>query len=138
MDKRFSKTNGVEAYTGNELLVKGSLEGGINLLTGYPGSPVADVFEVAKSIAPYLKEHGILAQLANNEALAGARLNGSQMADLRSVAVMKSVGFNVAADSLATGTLAKTGHKGGAVIIVGDDPWTDSTQVPQDSRRLSD
>jgi indolepyruvate ferredoxin oxidoreductase len=138
MDKRFSQDSGVEAYTGNELLVKGFLEGGVNLITGYPGSPVADVFDVAQKISPYLKEHGILAELANNEALAGARLNGSQMADLRAVAIMKSVGYNVAADGLATGTLAKTGHKGGAVIVVGDDPWTDSTQVPQDSRRLAD
>jgi indolepyruvate ferredoxin oxidoreductase len=138
LDNRFLKTEGVEAFTGNELILKGALEGGVNLFTGYPGSPVADVFDAAQKIAPYLKERGILAEIANNEALAAARLNGSQMADLRAVAVMKSVGFNVAADGLFTGTLAKTGHKGGAVIVVGDDPWNDSTQVPQDSRRLSD
>ncbi len=138
MDKRFVRSQGREAFTGNELILKGSLEGGINLLTGYPGSPVADVFEAAHSISDYLKENGILAQLANNEALAGARLNGSQLEDLRAVAVMKSVGFNVAADGLFTGSMGKTGHRGGAVIVVGDDPWSDSTQVPQDSRRLSD
>jgi len=138
MDKRFLKGEGYEAFTGNELLLKGSLEGGISLLTGYPGSPVSDVFENASDLAGYLKEHGILAQLANNEALAAARLNGSQLEDLRAMAVMKSVGLHVAADGLATGNMGKTGHKGGALVVVGDDPWSDSTQVPIDSRRLSD
>ncbi len=138
MDARFTRSSGTEAFTGNELIIKGALEGGVNLITGYPGSPVADVFDVASSITPYLEERGIVAQIANNEALAAARLNGAQMADLRAMAVMKSVGFNVAADGLFTGTLAKYGSKGAGVIVVGDDPWNDSTQVPQDSRRLSD
>jgi indolepyruvate ferredoxin oxidoreductase len=138
MDPRFFRTEGIEAYTGNELIVKGALEAGIDLITGYPGSPVADVLSVAGQLAPYLKEHGIVAQLANNEALAAARLNGSQLTDLNAMAVMKSVGLNVAADGLATGTLAKRPGQGGALIVVGDDPWNESTQVPQDSRRLSD
>ena len=47
MDPRFSKTAGWEAFTGNELILKGALEAGASLLTGYPGSPVADVFDVA-------------------------------------------------------------------------------------------
>src|SRR5688572_9620333 len=128
MDQRFEKTSGREAFTGNELILKGALEGGAALITGYPGSPVADVFEAAQRIAPYLAGRGILAELAGNEALAAARLNGSQMAGVRAVAVMKSVGFNVAADGLFTGTLAKRQGTGGAVVVVGDDPWNDSTQ----------
>ncbi len=138
MDPRFLKEKGIETYTGNELIVKGGMEAGMNLLTGYPGSPVADVFEAAADVSPYLKEHGILAQIANNEALSAARLTGAQMAGLRAITVMKSVGFHVAADALVSGTLTKTGHKGAGVIVVGDDPWSDTTQVPVDSRRLSD
>ncbi len=138
MDDRFQKTQGWEAFTGNELILKGALEAGVSLLTGYPGSPVADVFEAAAKQAPYLRSLGCVAEIAGNEALAAARLNGAQMAGIRAMAVMKSVGFNVAADGLFTGTLALHGHRGGGVIVVGDDPWNDSTQVPQDSRRLSD
>ncbi len=138
MDPRFVKDKGVETYTGNELILKGGLEAGMALLTGYPGSPVADVFEAAANAAPYLKEHGILAQIANNEALSAARLNGAQMAGLRAVAVMKSVGFHVAADALFSASLLKKDHKGAGVIVIGDDPWSDTTQVPVDSRRLSD
>ena len=42
-DPRFLAESGREVFTGNELLVKGALEveGGVHLLTGYPGSPVA-------------------------------------------------------------------------------------------------
>ncbi|HEY5039639.1 MAG TPA: 2-oxoacid:acceptor oxidoreductase family protein, partial [bacterium] len=64
--------------------------------------------------------------------------NGAQMAGLRAIAVMKSVGFHVAADALISGSLAKKDHKGAGVIVIGDDPWSDTTQVPVDSRRLSD
>jgi len=138
MDPRFVKDKGVETYSGNELILKGGLEAGMALLTGYPGSPVADVFEAAANASPYLKEHGILAQIANNEALSAARLNGAQMAGLRAVAVMKSVGFHVAADALFSASLLKKDHKGAGVIVIGDDPWSDTTQVPVDSRRLSD
>lgn len=137
-DPRFQKQQGREVFTGNELILKGALEAGVDLLTGYPGSPVADVFDAAMKQAPTLKAYGMLAEIAGNEALSAARLNGAQLAGLKAMAVMKSVGFNVAADGLFTGTLAKQGHRGGGVIVVGDDPWNDSTQVPQDSRRLSD
>ncbi|HXC62798.1 MAG TPA: hypothetical protein VNZ67_00505, partial [bacterium] len=60
MDPRFLKSEGWEAFTGNELILKGCLEAGVNLLTGYPGSPVADVFDVAMRQADGLRRHGLL------------------------------------------------------------------------------
>jgi indolepyruvate ferredoxin oxidoreductase len=135
MDDRFTQESGTNVYTGCELLVKGVLEGQVNLLTGYPGSPLAEVFDVIKSNAGLLKEHGILAQIGNNEALSIARLNGSQMANLRAAAFMKNVGMHVASDALAISNMA--GTTGGAVVVVGDDTWGSSTQVPADSRFLA-
>ena len=135
MDNRFTQESGTNVYTGCELLVKGTLESQVNLLTGYPGSPLAEVFEVIQSNAALLKEHGILAQIANNEALSVARLNGSQMANLRAAAFMKNVGMHVASDALAISNMA--GTTGGAVVITGDDTWGASTQVPADSRFLA-
>ncbi len=138
IDPRFQKTHGIEAFTGNELLVKGALEAGVGLITGYPGSPVSDVFDVLHDIAPYLAERGIVAQIANNEALSTARLNGARQAGLRAMAVMKSVGLHVAADALAVGNLMETRKPdGGAVVVVGDDPWNETTQINSDSRFLS-
>lgn len=138
VDPRFLKTQGSEAFTGNELLVKGALEAGVALITGYPGSPVSDVFDVLHDVAPYLAERGVVAQIANNEALSTARLNGARQAGLRAMAVMKSVGLHVAADALAVGNLMEIRKpEGGAVVVVGDDPWNETTQINSDSRFLS-
>ena len=134
MDERFTQASGTHVYTGCELLVKGALESGVSLLTGYPGSPIAEVFDVIEQNAELLKTNGIVAQIANNEALSIARLNGSQMVDLRAITFMKSVGLHVASDSLAISNLA--GTTGGAVVVIGDDTWSHSTQVPADSRFL--
>ncbi len=137
MDSRFRQDRGVQVYTGCELLLKGALEGKVSLLTGYPGSPIADFFNSARTVKDLLKDKGILFQVANNEALAAARVNGSQMDDIKAVVAMKSVGAHVASDGLALGNLSKSSHKGGALIVIGDDPWSESTQVPSDSRFLA-
>ena len=137
MDPRFSEESGVGIYTGNELLVKGALECGIGEITGYPGSPLAELFNTLAGIRELLEEFGIAAQIANNEALAAARLNGAQMASVKAMAVMKSVGMHVAADGLALGNMAGAARDAGALVVVGDDPWSESTQVPADSRFLS-
>lgn len=139
VDPRFTKAFGIEVFTGNELLVKGCLEtvGGTHLWTGYPGSPVAGFFDTASEIHELLAEQGIRATMANNEALSAAMVNGSQMHGLRAISVQKSVGVHVAADALALGNLVGAHPEGGAVIVLGDDPWSDSTQVPADSRYIA-
>ncbi len=138
VDPRFLKEEGTEVFLGNELLVKGLLEteGGTHLWTGYPGSPVSGFFDCVEAIAEIPKQYGISAVLANNEALSAAMVNGSQMHGLRAMCVMKSVGLHVATDALAIGNLAGAHPDGGVVVVMGDDPWSDSTQVPADSRFL--
>jgi len=140
IDPRFLRETGSEVFDGNELLVKGLLEtpGGVHLITGYPGSPIAYFFDTLEALGPLLNEKGMVAKIANNEALAVAMVNGSQTLGLRSIAAMKNLGVHVAADALALGVLAGTKDDGGAVIICGDDPWSDSTQVPADSRFLAE
>jgi indolepyruvate ferredoxin oxidoreductase len=138
VDPRFLKEEGTEVFLGNELLVKGLLEteGGTHLWTGYPGSPVSGFFDCIEAIQEIPKQYGISAVLANNEALSAAMVNGSQMHGLRAMCVMKSVGLHVATDALALGNLAGAHPEGGVVVVMGDDPWSDSTQVPADSRYL--
>jgi indolepyruvate ferredoxin oxidoreductase len=137
-DPRFLADSGREIFTGNELLIKGAFEteGGVHLLTGYPGSPVAGFFDIMGDLADLLKAKGIRAFQANNEALGVAAMNGSQMAPCRALVAFKSVGTQVASDALALGNLAGSHPQGGAVVISGEDPWCDSTQVPADSRFL--
>jgi indolepyruvate ferredoxin oxidoreductase len=138
VDPRFLKEEGTEVFLGNELLVKGLLEteGGTHLWTGYPGSPVSGFFDCIEAIQEIPKQYGISAVLANNEAISAAMVNGSQMHGLRAMCVMKSVGLHVATDALAIGNLAGAHPDGGVVVVMGDDPWSDSTQVPADSRFL--
>src|SRR5215218_10257707 len=125
IDPRFLAESGREVFIGNELLVKGALEtdGGVHLMTGYPGSPVAGFFDVLGDISELLKTKGVRAFQANNEALGVAAVNGSQMAPCRSIVAFKSVGTHVAADALALGTLAGAHPEGGALVISGEDPW---------------
>jgi len=139
VDPRFLTGEGPEIFTGSELVLKGALEteGGVHLLAGYPGSPIAGFFDSMLYIRELLLEKGIRAAINNNEALAGAMLNGSQTVGCRAMITMKSVGVHVAADSLALGNLAGAHRQGGAIVVYGDDPWSDSTQVPADSRFIS-
>ena len=144
IDPRFIQDTGPAIFTGNELLVKGALEteGGVHLLTGYPGSPVAGFFDTLEAIAPLLNEHGVVAKMSSNEALSVAMVNGAQMVGGRAITAFKSVGLHVAADALALGVLAGTqthdGSTSGGLVVCGDDPWSDSTQVPADSRFLAE
>ncbi len=139
VDPRFLTSDGPEVFTGNELLVKGCLEteGGVHLLGGYPGSPVAGFFDTISQIKDLLNAHGVHAVINNNEALAAAMLNGSQTLPVRAIITMKSVGVHVAADALALANLAGAHPEGGAIVVYGDDPWSDATQVPVDSRYIS-
>jgi indolepyruvate ferredoxin oxidoreductase len=138
IEARFLADGGREIFTGNELLIKGALEaeGGVHLLTGYPGSPVAGFFDVMGDIADLLKSKGIRAFQANNEALGVAAVNGSQMLPCQAIVAFKSVGTHVASDALALGNMAGAHPQGGAIVVSGEDPWCDSTQVPADSRFL--
>src|SRR3954470_16590736 len=98
IDPRFLVESGTEIFSGAELLLKGCLEtpGGVGLLTGYPGSPVANFFDSCHDIAELLSQHGVAAKMANNEAISVAMLNGAQMVGVRGIAVFKSVGLHVA------------------------------------------
>src|SRR4028118_227415 len=138
IDPRFLVSSGREVFTGNALLVKGALEveGGVQLLTGYPGSPVAGCFDTRGDARDLLSKTGVRAFQANNEALGAAAVNGSQMLPVRAICTMKNVGVHVAADALALGNLAGAHPDGGVIVISGEDPWCDSTQVPADSRFL--
>ncbi len=140
IDPRFTQEAGPAVFSGSELLVKGALEteGGVHLLTGYPGSPIAAFFDTLEALGPLLDSHGVVAKQASNEALSVAMVNGAQMAGCRAMTAFKSVGVHVASDALALGVLAGTRGDSGGLIVLGDDPWSDSTQVPADSRYIAE
>ena len=94
---------------------------------GYPGTPSTEVLE---TLAPM---RGVYAEWSPNEKVALDVAIGAAYAGARSMAVMKHVGLNVAADSLFYASM--TGMEAGLVIAVADDPGMHSSQGEQDSRR---
>jgi indolepyruvate ferredoxin oxidoreductase, alpha subunit len=111
---------------GNEAIARGAWEAGVTVACAYPGTPSS---EILPELAQY-KE--IKAQWSPNEKVAVEEASGAAFTGARSMACMKHVGMNVAADPFMT--LAYTGTKGGFVIMVADDPNVHSSQNEQDSR----
>lgn len=125
----------IEIQNGNELIIQGALEAGFHLYTGYPGSPLADYFNILYEKKNEFHQKGIRVVIANSEANAAAMASGAKQAHKNVLVAMKSMGLHVAADALSVGNFANPG-KGGVVIVVGDDPWSISTSAPADSRYL--
>lgn len=132
---------------GNELIVQGGLEAGFSLYTGYPGSPLADYFNILFEKRTELESKGIRVVIANSEANAAAMASGSKQAGRDCMVAMKSMGLHVASDALSVGNFANPGGSKidpetgeeifpGVVVVVGDDPWSMSTSTPADSRYL--
>lgn len=124
-----------EILNGNELIIQGALEAGFHLYTGYPGSPLADYFNILYERKNEFKEKGLRVVIANSEANAAAMASGAKQAHKNALVAMKSMGLHVASDALSVGNFANPG-KGGVVVVVGDDPWSISTSSPADSRYL--
>jgi indolepyruvate ferredoxin oxidoreductase len=132
---------GHKILNGNELLIQGALEAGFHLYTGYPGSPLADFFNILFEEKENLHKKGIRVVIANSEANAAAMASGAKMAGQNVLVAMKSMGLHVASDALSVGNFANpgtelTGRQSGVVVVVGDDPWSISTSTPADSRYL--
>ena len=113
--------------TGNEAVALGAYEAGIHYAAAYPGTPSTEILE---NIAPYKEE--IIAEWAPNEKVALESALGASILGARSLAAMKHVGLNVAADPFFT--IGYTGVNGGMVLITADDPGLHSSQNEQDNR----
>ena len=116
--------------TGNEAIARGAYEAGVKFASAYPGTPSTEILE---NIATYKED--IIAQWATNEKVALETVIGASIAGARSIASMKHVGVNVAADPLFT--YAYTGVNGGLVLITADEPGMHSSQNEQDNRNYS-
>lgn len=111
---------------GNEAVARGAYEAGVRVVSSYPGTPST---EVSECIAGYDE---VYAEWAPNEKVALEVAVGASIAGARSMACMKHVGVNVAADPMFTA--AYTGVNGGLVILAADDPGMHSSQNEQDTR----
>lgn len=128
-DANMTQQNTHQWLSGNEALAMGAWEAGVKVASGYPGTPSTEILE---NLAGY---DDIYTEWAPNEKVSLEVAIGASFAGVRSLATMKHVGMNVAADPLFTSSY--TGVRGGLVIIVADDPSMYSSQNEQDSRNYA-
>lgn len=113
--------------TGNEAVARGAFEAGVTYASAYPGTPSTEILE---NMVQY--KNDLTAEWAPNEKVAMETAIGASFAGARSLAAMKHVGVNVAADPLFT--WGYTGVTGGFVLVSADDPGCHSSQNEQDNR----
>ena len=116
--------------TGNEAVARGAWEGGIVFASAYPGTPSTEILE---NMPQYRDD--VYSEWAPNEKVAVEAAIGASVAGVRSLAAMKHVGVNVAADPIFT--VAYTGVTGGLIIVSADDPGMHSSQNEQDNRNYA-
>jgi indolepyruvate ferredoxin oxidoreductase, alpha subunit len=115
--------------SGNEAVARGAWEAGVAVASAYPGTPSTEILE------NFARYPNVYAEWAPNEKVAVDVAVGAAYAGRRSLAVMKHVGVNVAADSVFYASM--TGLEGGMVIVSADDPAMHSSQNEQDNRRYA-
>ncbi len=114
---------------GNEALARGAIEAGVAFASTYPGTPSS---EMSLNLFQISKESDLYFEYSTNEKVSVEVAAAAAACGVRSMAMMKHVGLNVAADALMT--LAYVGVKGGMVILTADDPAMFSSQNEQDNR----
>jgi indolepyruvate ferredoxin oxidoreductase, alpha subunit len=114
--------------SGDEAVALAAFDAGLQLGTGYPGTPSTEILEAFDAL-------GGRAQWSPNEKVALEVGLGVSFAGARALVTMKHVGLNVAADPLFTA--AYTGVSGALVVVSADDPGMASSQNEQDNRRFA-
>ena len=121
-----------EFLMGNEAIGRACVAAGVNVVTGYPGTPSTEVLEtIAKENDGSIYVEWSVNEKAAMEVAAGAAYSGA-----RTLVTMKQVGLNVASDPLMS--LEYVGVEGGMVILVADDPGPISSQTEQDTRTFAE
>ena len=111
---------GKQLLSGNEAIAEGAWSAGVDVGTGYPGTPSTETLE-------NLVQHGdVYCEWSPNEKVALEVGIGSAMGGVRTLVTMKHVGLNVAADPFMSVT--NTGVNAGLVLLVADDPSMYSSQ----------
>jgi len=113
----------------NEAIVRGALEADVKVVAFYPGAPTSEVLD---TFSDALGNFDYQMEITTNEKVALEVCAGASFAGLRSLTAMKSVGANVASDTLFV--LGYTGVRGGLVLVIADDPHAHSSQSEEDGR----
>lgn len=118
---------------GNEAIARGALEAGVQVCTGYPGTPST---EIMQSLIDTAQHTNLYAEWSVNEKVAVEIAAAAAFAGLRSLAVMKNAGANVAMDAFMHLNLSGIGD-GAMVVVICDDPQAHSSGDEMDTRWIA-
>ena len=114
---------------GNEAMARGSIEAGVKVVAGYPGTPATEI------LTAHLDAPDTHVEWSINEKVAMEVTIGASLANSRALAVMKHNGTNYMTDTLMH--VAYTGVRGGLVLVSADDPNGNSSQNEEDTRIIA-
>jgi len=123
---------------GNEAIVRGALEAGVQFVSTYPGTPASEIgnnfYLLGKSKEKIAKSFYF--EFSINEKVALEAGMGASFCGLKTLVAMKHFGLNVCQDALLP--FVYSGCVGPTVIVVADDPnCYSSAQSEQNSRFIS-
>lgn len=121
-----------EYVMGNGAIALGALSAGVNVVSGYPGTPSSEIIETIQKYP----HGGLHLEWSVNEKAAMEVAASAAYAGARTLVTMKQVGLNVASDPVMS--LAYVGVKGGMVIVSADAPGPISSQTEQDTRMFAE
>lgn len=122
-----------EIVMGNTALVRAMIESGTRIITSYPGSPTPEIATALRSIPK--DERPFYFEFSTNEKVATEVAYGAAVNGYLATVFFKSVGLNVASDTVVQ--LSLMNLIGGMVIVLGDDPGANSSQNEQDNRHFA-
>ena len=106
---------------GNEAIVRGALESGINIFTYYPGTPSSEIGTIFNAIFRNSALNWVESSI--NEKVAMEIAGAAYARGAKAMVAMKNVGLNVASDPLFALSTSKPNNPDSAlVIVVADDP----------------
>jgi len=114
---------------GNQAIARGAIEAGVQLATGYPGTPSTEIMETLIAGSPVFAYQAFWGV---NEKVAFDAASGASFAGARSLVAVKHVGVNVLSDSLLQ--INHIDIAGGLVLVAVDDVGGMSSNNEQDSR----
>jgi indolepyruvate ferredoxin oxidoreductase alpha subunit len=118
---------------GNHALVRAMLKAGVRVAATYPGSPTPEIADAISTIPE--DQRTLHFEYCTNEKVATEVAFGASINGHLSTVFFKSVGLNVALDSVIQ--LSMMELIGGMVIVLGDDPGANSSQNEQDNRHIA-
>ena len=123
---------------GNETIVRGAIEAGVQFVSTYPGTPASEIGNIFYNFKSQISKlvPNFYFEFSTNEKVALEAGMGASFSGLKTLVAMKHFGLNVCQDALLP--FVNAGCVGPTVIIVADDPSCHSSaQSEQDSRAIS-